>query len=168
MKSIAHKEMNSLGNRLYPDGLVPWRDPKPPETTGHTRTGHLRACSYCGSMHPEDVANAIRAGATGEWADRKYGWTHKAYFEGVPNPHAGLLEVRGSANFKPEGREDWVQSGSHWHEPPKPAPEKTRGKFYTVHLQDATPEDRETIETHLGIRFEFHSDGGVSWKPTSA
>lgn len=116
-------------------------------------------------MHPADVANAIRAGARGEWADRKYGWPHKAYFDAIPNPHKGLMEVRSSANFKPEGNDDWIQDGEYWHEPPKPAPELTNGKFYSVHLMDACPEDRDLIECHLGLRFEFADDGRVTWKP---
>jgi hypothetical protein len=38
------------------------------------------------------------------------------------------------------------------------------GKFYTVHLQDATPEELEVIEAHLGIKFTFLDEGrGVSW-----
>ncbi len=164
--SIAHKgTMNSFGERMNPDGLVPWRDATPPEKTGRSRIGQLRSCCYCGSMHPEDAAAAIRSGAIGTWADWKYGWPHKAYFDGVPNPHAGLLEVRSSANHKPDGYDDWVQDGDHWREPPRPAREKTNGKFYSVHLMDATPEDRETIELHLGLHFEFREDGEISWKP---
>lgn len=167
MRSIAHKTgMNGIGQSYWPNGLVEWRDATPPETSGPSRTGRLRSCGYCGSMHPADVAAAIRAGAKGEWADRKYGWPHKAYFDGVPNPHAGLMEVRASANFKPD-YEGWIQCGDHWHEPPKPAPSTTNGKFYSVHLMDATPEDRETIESHLGLRFTFNDDGGVSWKSAS-
>lgn len=164
--SIAHKiGMNSFGKISNPDGLVPWREAIPPATSGSSRTGYLRSCSYCGSMHPTDVANAIKAGATGSWADKKYGWPHKAYFEGVPNPHAGLLEVRGSANYKPEGEhyKDWVQCGNHWHEQPRPAGPTTSGKFYSVHLMDATPEERDIIETHLGLSFDFKNDGKVTW-----
>jgi hypothetical protein len=116
-------------------------------------------------MHPTDVADAIKAGAKGEFADRKYGWPYKAYFDGVPNPHAGLPEVRGSANYKPEGRDDWIRCGDYWHEPPSPAPALTHGKFYSVHLMDASPEERELIENHLGLHFEFTNDGKVSWKP---
>lgn len=164
-QSIAHKiGMNNVGQGKHPDGLVPWRDAAPPETSGHTRTGRLRSCSYCGSMHPTDVASAIKAGAEGSWADKKYGWPHKAYFEGIPNPHAGLLEVRASANYKPEHHEDWVQCGDHWHEPPQPAGPTTSGKFYSVHLLDATPEERDVIEAHLGLHFDFKDDGGVAWK----
>jgi hypothetical protein len=162
--SKAHlKGMNSVGLRMYPDGHVAWRDPKPPATTGRSRHGQLRGCDYCGSMHPSDVVAAIAAGANGSWADWKYGWPHKAYFDGIPNPHVGLLEVKSSANFKPEGRDDWIQDGEHWHEPPTPAPALTHGKFYSVHLKDATPEEKEIIEKHLGIHVEFEGEL-VRWK----
>lgn len=163
--SVVHKVgMNPLGESLHPDGLVPWDDARPPNLeSGDDKqtTGRLRSCAYCGSMHPADVAAAIRAGATGEWADRKYGWPHKAYFHGIPNPHAGLMESRGFANFKREG---WVQTGPHWwREPGAPAAATTDGKFYSVHLMDATPEDRATIESHLGLTFTFTDDGQVAW-----
>lgn len=164
--SIAHKVgMNQFGVDKWPDGLVQWCDATPPEKSGGIRTGHLRSCGYCGSMHPADVAFAIRSGAEGHWADKKYGWPHKAYFEKIPNPHAGLLEVRSAANFKPKGCDDWIQVGEkQWHEPPKPANSLTNGKFYSVHLMDASPEDRETIERHLGLHFDFSDDGKVSWE----
>jgi hypothetical protein len=29
---------------------------------------------------------------------------------------------------------------------------------------DATPEDRDVIEKHLGLHFEFRNDGKVSWQ----
>jgi hypothetical protein len=114
-------------------------------------------------MHPSDVAAAIRAGAQGQWADMKYGWPHKAYFAAIPNPHAGLLESRESANYK--AHDDWIQvDENHWQAPGKPASSTTDGKFYTIHLMDATPEDRETIESHLGLKFVFTDDGKVSWR----
>lgn len=41
-------------------------------------------------------------------------------------------------------------------------------KFYTVHLQDATPEDRDVIEKAMGIHIEFTKVGGgrtdVRWR----
>lgn len=52
-----------------------------------------------------------------------------------------------------------------WREPGEPAPKTTDGKFYTVHLQDATPEDRANIEAHLGLTFTFHDNGKVEWHP---
>ena len=167
--SIAHRVgMNAIGQGMWSDGRVPWSDAEAPDIGKGQRywTGKLRSCGYCGSMHPADVVAAIKAGARGEWADMKYGWPHKSYFENIPNPHVGLLEVRASANFLPDDhRKDWIQtSDGHWHEPGTPAAEKTHGKFYTIHLMDATPEERDLIESHLGLKFEFFDDGKVSWK----
>lgn len=164
-KSIAHKgDMNAAGNQMFPDGLVPWNGESPPDIKKGDRhwTGRLRSCGYCGSMHPADVAAAIRAGATGSWADMKYGWPHKAYFDGIPNPHAGTPEIRVSATYQKE--RDWVKDGELWRAPSQPASDTTSGKFYTVHLMDATIDDREVIEGHLGLHFEFLDDGKVSWK----
>lgn len=47
-------------------------------------TGHsYRACSWCGSAHPKDIADGLRAGEiTLSFADWKYGWPHKAYVGG--------------------------------------------------------------------------------------
>jgi len=176
--------MNPIGVQLFPDGLVPWREASPPDLTSkpdEQSAGRLRACSYCGSMHPADVAAAIRAGAHGEWADWKYGWPHKAYFEGIPNPHAGMPESRvHRSDPPPEAETDkWrrVQRGFNsqtgepeywWAEVGQPAGATTYGKFYTVHLQDATPEDRAIIEQHLGLAFEFIEDGQkVRWSRTA-
>lgn len=179
--SIAHRhDMNHFGTTKYKDGLVPWRDALPPDIAAGRTTGSLRSCSYCGSMHPADLAEAIRAGAKGHWADFKYGWPHKAYIDGVPNPHVGLLESRMSMSHPPQAEIDagkWIQipdgfdcnTGKpqfRWTESGKPADATTYEKFYTVHLQDAEPEDKETIERHLGQAFEFPNDGrGVRWKP---
>ena len=184
-KSIAHRgEMNIVGAEMWADGLVPWRAQEPPvwppatpESKGRM-TGRLRRCSYCGSMHPADVAAAIKAGAKGHFADRKYGWPHKLYFDGVPNPFAGMLE---SLTSKTTATEDEIASGEFirvlagYHtatgEPyyaychkGTPARATTYEKFYTVHLQDATPEDRAVIEEHICISLTFEN-GRVSWKP---
>jgi hypothetical protein len=125
--------------------------------------GRLRSCAYCGSMHPADVVAAIKAGAVGSWAYMKYGWPHKSYFDGVPNPHAGMLESLSGANYKVG--EDWVQtSDGLWRGPYTPAASTTMGKFYSIHLLDATPEEKLIIEQHLGLTFEFTPDGKVSWE----
>ncbi|MCA0214725.1 MAG: hypothetical protein LCH79_16300 [Proteobacteria bacterium] len=222
--SIAHRhDMNHFGTAKWPDRKVPWDPASPPDLKAaypesRTRTtGRLRSCGYCGSMHPADVAAAIRAGAKGDWADWKYGWPHKAYFDGIPNPHAGMLESRMSTShatpickysgkacehgeqsshrphqsctclapgFVGDAPTEGVTSGGQrmvrvqigfnrttgapefgWQHPGEPARATTYEKFYTVHLQDATPEDRALIEQHLGLAFEFSDDGRVAWKP---
>lgn len=174
--SVAHKsDFQAL--HFHPDGNVPWRPETPPDVEAGQTSGRLRACQYCGSMHPADVAAAIRAGAKGNWADFKYGWPHKAYFDGIPNPHAGMLEVRAFSSSKSERYPREVREPRYdektgeriadrvsYTEEPQPATATTHGKFYTVHLKDATPEDRKTIELHLGLAFEF-TETGVGWKP---
>ncbi len=158
----------------------PWRDAIPPNIAEGRTTGLLRGCGYCGSMHPADLADALRNGARLDPADRKYGWPHKFYVENVPNPHAGMLESRHGSSHPPQHEIDagkWVRVPTgrfdtytgeptfSWYEAGKPAPATTYGKFYTEHLQDATPEDRDVIERHMGMHVEFHDDGKVSWQP---
>lgn len=211
-KSVAHRGDYMVSRYKYrPDGLVEWGAAIPPDVAAGRTTGRLRHCDYCGSMHPSDLAAALKAGAKGSWADFKYGWPHKWYVENVPNPHAGMLESRmGCSHSHPtcpktgapcEQRKQsfhWpkcecmrdtpelVKTGTYgeaamvatqsgfssstgkpqftWNEAGKPAKATTDGKFYTVHLQDATPEDRAVIEQHMGLSFTFHEDGKVSWK----
>ena len=189
-RSIAHRfDGGHFLAREHPDGRVPWRPAEPPDVPAGRNTGRMRACSYCGSMHPADVAAAVRAGSKGHWADLKYGWPHKAYFDDVPNPHAGMLESRGWSSRPSQadiesGR--WVEvpdpraprfdsktgaplpTKMQWILKPEPAAATTHGKFYSVHLQDATPEDRETIERHLWLAFTFDPDGKVHWQPLPA
>jgi hypothetical protein len=185
-KSVAHKGgMNHFGTQAHPDGLVPWREAEAPDMSNARKTtGRLRGCGYCGSMHPTDLAAAIKGGAKGSFADQKYGWPHKAYFDDVPNPHAGMLESRSSTSRPtPEELEsgkyipvpgDFVvvdqQTGRserkmEYYAAPTPAGSKTYGKFYSVHLLDATPEEKDIIERHLGLRFTFTDDGKVGWRP---
>lgn len=40
------------------------------------------------------------------------------------------------------------------------------GKFYTVHLVDATPEERDIIERAMGLHISFEGDS-VRWQPYS-
>lgn len=40
------------------------------------------------------------------------------------------------------------------------------GKFYTVHLVDATPEERDIIERAMGLHIVFDGDR-VGWRPYS-
>lgn len=216
-KSAAHVgNMNHFGTASNPDGMVEWREPRAPDLAsgdGNLTTGRLRSCGYCGSMHPADLAVALKSGATAHWADFKYGWPHKIYVEGIPNPHAGMLESRmgashalpvcpktGAACEQGEQSFGWakcecmkaatpteathgtskmvrMQSGFSretgapeytWKHAGEPARATTDGKFYTVHLQDATEEDRAVIEAAMGLTFSFEQGGRVSWQAITA
>lgn len=52
---------------------IRWRDPN--------EQVPWRTCSYCGSIHPEDLIKIAGDGTvkSGEIADWKYGWPHKLY-----------------------------------------------------------------------------------------
>lgn len=83
--------------RFHEDGSSPWSAPRSPEED--TSRGGMRTarewwtCGYCGSMHPRELAAAIRLGATVHWADFKYGWPHKLYVENAPNRYEGHGEI---------------------------------------------------------------------------
>jgi hypothetical protein len=49
----------------------------------------VRQCSYCGSVHPEDLLKLFETGAYLSGSDWKYGYPHKYYVEKVPNPKFG-------------------------------------------------------------------------------
>lgn len=184
----------------------PWHNPELRD--GDPRP--LMTCGYCGSMHPGDLAEAIKAGARLDWADFKYGWPHKVYVEGIPNPHAGMLESRfGSSHATPtcpktmqpcaqgeqsshrpqcecmlagtvthgstsggirvvlkqDGFDQVTGKPTHtWRGEGEPAATTTSGKFYSVHLQDAAPEDREVIERAMGRSFVWR-EGKVWYGP---
>jgi hypothetical protein len=142
----------------------------------------FRTCSYCGSMHPEDLLNAVRAGATLGGADWKYGWPHKFYVE-LPNPAAGQL--RGGTSTTVGGKcvvgrtldevkaehpqyADWewrFEENLYGNGPGyrvvkfSPAPAQTHAKFYNEHLKDLEPATfavvAELLKDKAGIRFEL-------------
>lgn len=169
MNSINAHKRNHLAEQYPPE----WRDAQPPNIAAGVTTSRLRSCSFCGSLHPTDLASALQAGATARWADQKYGWPHKLYVDKIPNPHAGLLESRSACSQPSEPTEEerkryqhWVQVGSIWRGwSEERAGPTTWGKFYTEHLQDATDEERAVIEAAMGLQFTFGDDGSVAWKP---
>ncbi|HEY6925146.1 MAG TPA: hypothetical protein VI653_16845, partial [Steroidobacteraceae bacterium] len=142
---------------------------------------------YCGSMHPQELAAAIRLGATVSWADWKYGWPHKVYVDKAPNRYVGHGEIRSGITTcgrpGPEeitaGKWERYQDGfdrntgepTYSYRTPLPAPtpalEHAHGKFYTVHLQDSSAEDRAVIEQSMGLTFKFDGDT-VRWEKIPA
>lgn len=155
---------------------VQWMPAQAPDiyhAGGGRMQGRLRCCSFCGSMDPAELAAALRAGACVSWADWKYGWPHKLYVAGIPNPHAGLLEI---TTMSSEPMEDCVPITVDRYDPvtgkyapltryakTRRAPALTQAKFYTKHLRDASAEDRVLIERTSGFRFQFADDGRVKF-----
>lgn len=72
---------------------------------------HFRRCSYCGSIHPQDLVREI--GWHAEWADQKYGWPHKFYVTLQPTAkNAELLVSRASTSSPTEHELEpgWVRA----------------------------------------------------------
>jgi hypothetical protein len=125
-----------------------WNAPR-----GHLDNGpydyQYRTCSFCGSIHPEDLLNALEAGASVEEADRKYGYPHKFYID-LPNSIAGQ-EVEVGSVSDASGRRPTMGT----------APAKVPAKFYSVHIFDdgVSPENLQRILDLLhkatGVRMEI-------------
>lgn len=95
---------------------------------------------------------AQRAGATG-YRERD-GELHCTYC-GSMHPATLAEQIRRGSRLDPADRKyGW---------PHKFYADSPWGKFYTEHLKDATPEDREVIERAMGLRIEF-KDKTVSWR----
>ena len=187
--SRAHVE-DPNARRYRAGGLYDWSPPRSPEADraypgnrGMYSARPFWSCGYCGSMHPTELVEVLAAGASGSWADFKYGWPHKWYVENAPNPYAGRWEVRSgefTSTLRPGEEKDWerypdgldsVTGNPKWSYrrlgAASKASERTHGKFYTIHLVDATPEEKTAIESAMGLSFIFDEKGGVRWEPVS-
>ena len=138
----------------YLDLLIEWHVRKAEGTIG---SGH-RHCSYCGSIHPEDLLTILKDGAGLEGADWKYGWPHKFYIEGVKNPMVGQIVVIGSGSG-PDGK-----GGTFHKDILGSAPSTVMVKWYNVHLLDivGTPLFNElvlVIKEKTGIQFIVTEQG---------
>lgn len=156
-----------------------WREP--------IRGEHFRRCSYCGSMHPDDLVTTARGRI--DWADRKYGWPHKFYVH-VPNQNPDALFAVGSGPGLVEGQpnpEGWVngsdltpaqvdilardgwggvdENRSYLFGPRR----EHFGKVYTIHLADPalSEETRVAAAEMCGLRFEFVPGGRIRWEPVA-
>lgn len=123
---------------------------------------NLRHCSYCGSLHPEDLLKVLEQGAQLQGADWKYGWPHKFYVDGIPNPRAGeIVEMGGTYYTNDAGQQVYEPHMSH-------APATLCKKFYNEHLVDliGTPEFNlvsEAIRKRTGVKFSVR-DGKLYYQ----
>lgn len=155
----------------------------------HPENDHVpafRTCSYCGSIHPEDLLNALRAGAKAGGSDWKYGWPHKFYVDGIPNSQAGNLVTHTSGSghgpvtdekraeyqryVRPGGVlevTDDADGRGHRFKVRNPDGATTHGKWYNVHLQDlsqaAFDELAPLLLQHTGILFVREADGRIKY-----
>lgn len=67
---------------------------------GYPRNYPFRSCSYCGSIHPEDLLRALtELGAALTGSDWKYGWPHKFYVEQLPTGIPEGTEIKAGSNY---------------------------------------------------------------------
>ena len=83
-----------------------------------------RSCSFCGSIHPEDLVKALEGGTKLGGSDWKYGWPHKFYME-MPNPQPEREFVVSTTH---RGDEPIVYTFGKRH--------VLHGKWYNEHLKD--------------------------------
>jgi hypothetical protein len=171
-----------------------WREPRPlGEGSPYRET--FRTCSYCGSIHPEDLYRHLTAPAGAELhgADWKYGWPHKFYVEGIPNPAVGQPVPAGFRSWSEVTCPCGTTYQNHEHHAcpscaigdrapgvvvtPKsettmhPAPPTLWAKWYNAHLADLTPAGfallAPLLEQHAGIAFTRDADGRIAWSAPS-
>lgn len=146
-----------------------WRDP--------SRGQHFRTCSYCGSIHPEDLA--AETDWSPSWADQKYGYPHKVYAS-IPNRQPDALFCIG-AGSSPGYSPAWTEADQLTTEQRAIIERDGMGldygsylfgtrpthhaKLYTVHLADpAIPaEARDKVQQASGLMFTFQ-DGTIGWQ----
>ena len=68
-------EVPTCHGEAWPRPVQPRWETRAPET--------FRRCSYCGSIHPEDLIRLVGEGCQIHGSDWKYGWPHKFYVEGA-------------------------------------------------------------------------------------
>lgn len=131
-----------------------WREPTP---TRPPYGQEFRTCGYCGSIHPEDLIRVVEAGAKLGGSDWKYGWPHKFYVNGIPNPLAGqMVEIGSQSTVLADGtRHTEAIMGA--------ASAYSHAKWYNEHLLDAGFDDEarakliDILKEHAGIEFGFNN-----------
>lgn len=138
----------------YP--AVHWRKP---DTSASASPSPFQTCSFCGSIAPQDLYPFLLdppAAFQMHMADWKYGWPHKLYIDGLPNPWKGV-EVVVSSTYQYgkiiEGSEVRAPGGPHVH-----------AKFYSIHLLDlygvALTKFLEALHKHTRLRFDVRIENG--------
>lgn len=161
-----HRDLPIVWDAAY----VP--EPEPPiySFCGGRHYGPFRAyrnCSYCGCIHPEDLRDALRAGARMHGSDWKYGWPHKFYVDDIPNPYPDLPIVTSHGpGDGPAGSRGWACGEPH------PAGPTQHGKWYNKHLIDLKDTDlftelRALIRAHTAILFDFDEAGELVYRAPS-
>jgi hypothetical protein len=126
----------------------------------------FRTCDFCGSIHPEDLFVLMRdhASVALDEADWKYGWPHKFYIEGIPNPLVGVMTVTSARYTRDEDGNEKVELG-----PATPERPTIGHKFYNEHLSDEGFDDEarnaliQALWQRTGILFSM-TERGIAYR----
>jgi hypothetical protein len=151
---------DTSANGVFRFGQPHWRGPE-----GDVRSdGHVgqnfRTCSYCGSIHPDDLLAFLKQGAKMGGADWKYGWPHKFYVRDIPHPMEGKEVVQGMHSKgvqRADGTWDRIET------PLTGIAGKMWAKWYNEHLIDLEGEVfeklAEALLVHCGIQWTKDEKG---------
>lgn len=142
---------------------------------------HWMTCSYCGSIHPEDLVAELPASSL-HWADLKYGWPHKLYID-IPSRDPGKIFPIGLSNTQQSYGHPWKAIADLTNEECEILNENHRDltdvtyvlfstretlhtKFYSVHLLDPQLDasTKSAIEAACGVHFETMDDDMIKWQ----
>lgn len=144
---------HSDARRALPDpSPIVWSQPRHPTSDSGPVVESFRRCSYCGSIHPEDLLRVLADGARMHGSDWKYSWPHKFYVE-VPNRVNPAVEVEIGARYDGSAKKTPIMGTIEWF----------HAKWYNEHLHDEMDNEARAallaaIEKHSGIRFEVEGD----------
>lgn len=125
----------------FSDKEIVWRSPKLDCEYGDEL---YRTCSYCGSIHPEDLLAALAiSGSRLSGSDWKYGWPHKFYLD-VPNPNKDTVVKIGCSSEYAEGKRiEKAIMGTR---------ETLHFKWYNEHLLDVGYSEDDLAKLIVGLR----------------
>lgn len=160
---------HGLGHRT---GEPLWRPPRSvDEDDPYEQT--YRSCSYCGCIHPEDLYQLLQneAGVNLGGSDWKYGWPHKFYVDGIPNPRVGVTYTIWTYGGQGDEYQEYTRyDGTKGFRKPygtRSAPPTQQAKWYNQHLDEL---ERPTFEVfsklldeRTGVRF-FYEDGKLKYQ----
>lgn len=120
----------------------------------------FRTCSYCGSIHPEDLLIALNAGARLIGSDWKYGWPHKFYIRGMRSglPADTVVKIGEKSNRVTDKNGRIIGRQITPILSTASVTRHTTGKWYNVHLKElddlAFNLVAQTLQRHAKIKFE--------------
>lgn len=137
-------------------------------------------CTFCGSLNPLMVVDLFEKGVkiSLDAADRKYGYLHKVYVNGIPCDKAGeeyvigqrsggeVTEMTPGAEFKATCNHIGCRQHGYWQVPIKSHhPAVLTGKLYLDHAKDldAVQLDRfsKMLEHHLRVALWLSPEDGA-------